>query len=272
MKQIEYNFWKYSSKDTPLDIITVGETFCDKDYKIRRSDSDLHSFEYILDGKGYLDINGQHLVPQKNDIFLLTEKSSHCYYADKDEPWHKIYIIFRGRMADELIKCYLPENVHLFKNCDIEYIFKSILKIAANPLFTYPQKVDLITLELIKIFSYLRNRNAVMNTDLADEIKQKLDYYIDKPFNMDILCKDLNYSKNHIINIFKSKYKMTPYAYYNKKRTDAAKYYLRNTQLSIKSIAQTLAYTDTHYFSNCFKKETGLTPVEYRNEINISEN
>lgn len=65
---------------------------------------------------------------------------------------------------------------------------------------------------------------------------------------------------------------MTPYAYYNKKRTDAAKYYLRNTQLSIKSIAQTLAYTDTHYFSNCFKKETGLTPVEYRNEINISEN
>ena len=265
MKQIEYDFWKYSSKDTPLDVITVGETFCDKDYKISRSESDLHAFEFILDGKGCLDINGQHLTPKKNDIFLLTEGSNHCYYADKNDPWHKIYIIFRGRMANEFIKCYLPENTYLYKDCDIEYIFREILKIASNALFTYPQKVDIITLELVKIFSYLRNRNHLMNTDTASEIKQKLDYYIDKPFNMDILCSDMNYSKNHIINVFKSKYKITPYTYYNQKRTEAAKYYLKNTQLNLKSIAQILCYTDTNYFSNCFKKETGLTPTQYRN-------
>lgn len=269
MKQIEYDFWKYSSKNTPLDVITVGETFCDKDYKIRRSESDLHAFEFILDGKGCLDINGQHLTPQKNDIFLLTEGSNHCYYADKLEPWHKIFIIFRGRMADELIKCYLPENTYLFKDCDTEFIFRTIFKIAGNSNFAYQQKVDLITLELVKIFSYLNNRNTVLNSDLADEIKLKLDYYIDKPFSMDILCKEINYSKNHIINVFKRKYKMTPYNYYNKKRTEAAKYYLKNTQISIKTIAQTLSYTDTHYFSNCFKKETGLTPAQYRYKSEI---
>lgn len=268
MRQIEYDFWKYSSKDTPLDIITVGETFCDKHYKISRADSDLHAFEFILDGKGVLDINGQHLVPEKKDIFLLTEGSKHCYYADKYEPWHKIFIIFRGRMANELINCYLPNDIYLFKNCNTEYIFKAILKIAANPHFTYLQKDDMITLELVKIFTYLKNRNNILNTDLADEIKKKLDYYIDKPFNMDILCKDMNYSKNHLINVFKSKYNVTPYVYYGKKRIDAAKYYLRNTQLSIKSIAQMLSYSDSNYLSNCFKKETGLTPLEYRLGMN----
>lgn len=75
--------------------------------------------------------------------------------------------------------------------------------------------------------------------------------------------------QNHIINVFKNKYKMTPYSYYNKKRTEAAKYYLKNTQINIKSIAQTLSYTDTHYFSNCFKKETGLTPAQYRYKSEI---
>lgn len=267
MKQIEYDFWKYSSAETPLDVITVGETFCDENYRIRRSNSDLHAFEFILDGKGFLNINGQNLTPQKNDIFLLTEGSNHCYYADSFEPWHKIYIIFRGKMADNLIKYYLPENVFLFKNCDTEYIFKTILKIAASPLFTYQQKADMITLELVKIFSYLRNRNSLLHSDLAEEIKQKLDYYVDKPFNIDVLCKEMNYSKNHIINVFKNKYKLTPYSYYNKKRAEAAKFYLKNTQLSIKGIAETLSYTDTHYFSNCFKKETGFTPAQYRKKF-----
>lgn len=267
MKQIEYDFWKYSSNDTPLDVITVGETYCDKDYKIKRSDSDLHSFEFILGGKGCLDINGQHLIPQKNDIFLLTEGSNHCYYADKLDPWHKIFVIFRGKMADELIKCYLPENVFIFKNCDTEYVFKTILKIAGSTIFTYQQKADMITLELVKIFSYLRSRNVALNADLADKIRQKLDCFVDKKFNMEDLCKEMNYSKNHIINVFKSKYKITPYNYYCQKRIDAAKYYLKNTQMSVKCIAKTLSYTDTHYFSNCFKKETGLTPSQYRNII-----
>lgn len=268
MKQIEYDFWKYSSENAPLDVITVGETFCDKTYKIRRSNSDLHAFEFILNGKGCLDINGQHLIPEKKDIFLLTEGSQHYYYADANEPWHKIYIIFRGKMADALIQYYLPRNVYLFKDCDNECIFKTILNIAASSFFTYPQKVDMITLEIVKIFSYLHNRNTVMNTDLADKIRQKLDYYIDKPFNMDILCKDMNYSKNHIINVFKRKYRMTPYTYYNKKRIEAAKYYLKNTQLNSKCIAETLCYTDSNYFANCFKKETNLTPVQYRHEMN----
>lgn len=59
-------------------------------------------------------------------------------------------------MADELIKCYLPESTYLFKDCDTEYIFRTIFKIAGNSNFTYQQKVDLITLELVKIFSYLK--------------------------------------------------------------------------------------------------------------------
>lgn len=268
MNQIEYDFWKYSSENTPLDIITVGESFCDATYKIERANSDLHAFEFIIDGKGILEINGQHLTPEANDIFLLTEGSQHCYYADGAQPWHKIFIIFRGKIANELIKCYLPENVYLFQNCDMKHIFITILHIAASAELTYPQKVDRITPQLVKIFSYLRNRTMLLQADLADEIKEKLDYFIDKPFNMDALCREMNYSKNHLINAFKSKFKMTPYVYYNAKRIEAAKYYLRNTALSVKNIAGLLQYTDAHYFSNCFKKETGMTPLQYRKNIN----
>ena len=247
----------------------VGETFCDKHYRIKRSVSDLHAFEFILDGKGVLDINGQHLIPQKNDIFLLTEGSRHCYYADAKDPWHKIYVVFRGKMANALISSYLPKNTYLFRNCAAEPVFQTILQVAASSVLSYPQKVDMITLELIRLFSYLRNQTVSLRADLADRIRQKLNDYIDKPFTMDVLCSEMHYSKNHIINVFRKKYKMTPYVYYNKKRIEAAKYYLKNTQCSSAGIAQVLHYTDAHYFANCFKKETGLTPARYRQEAGL---
>lgn len=266
MKQTEYNFWKYSNEEAPLDIIMVGESFCDKDYRISRAESDLHALEFIIDGTGTLEINGQCLTPEANDIFLLTEGSRHCYYADKKKPWHKIFVVFRGRMANELIKCYLPEDTYLFRDCQVSDNFYSILKTAGNLSLPYGQKVELITIELIKIFSHIRNKSTALTKTLSDIIKEKLDYYVDKPFSMDILCSSMCYSKNHIINVFKEKYGISPYVYYNQRRIEAAKYYLRNTQISIKELASILNYTDTNYFSNCFKKATSKTPIQYRKE------
>ena len=40
---------------------------------------------------------------------------------------------------------------------------------------------------------------------------------------------------------------------------------LANTDLSISDIAMRLGFSDAHYFSYTFKKETGSTPRQYRN-------
>jgi YesN/AraC family two-component response regulator len=43
-----------------------------------------------------------------------------------------------------------------------------------------------------------------------------------------------------------------------------AKSLLQNTSLSAKEIAFRLGFSDEHYFSNFFKKRTGMRPVEYK--------
>lgn len=64
------NFTALNNESDPLKIDIVGETYCDKTFKIERASSDLNALEFIIDGKGTLDIDGQHLVPEKNDIFF----------------------------------------------------------------------------------------------------------------------------------------------------------------------------------------------------------
>ena len=47
----------------------------------------------------------------------------------------------------------------------------------------------------------------------------------------------------------------------------SAKRMLVHTDLDINQIAEELGYDDTSYFSRMFKKETGLTPSEFRENL-----
>ncbi|WP_258525499.1 helix-turn-helix domain-containing protein [Paenibacillus sp. YN15] len=42
---------------------------------------------------------------------------------------------------------------------------------------------------------------------------------------------------------------------------------LRTCSYSVSNIAESVGYTDNYYFSRFFKKQTGLSPTEYRNHV-----
>lgn len=258
------NFSALYDENEPLKIDIVGETYCDKTFRIERNISDLNALEFIIEGKGTLDIDNQHLSPEKSDVFFLKKGKYHKYAADSKEPWHKFWIVFNGDFAESLIKCYLPEDVYLFKNCDaVKRYFEEIVDITRKDM-PYGIMVNKITISLMHIFIYIRNRVIMDNEDLPDVIRKNLDESIESPFNLDNLCKEVNYSKNYVIHVFKNKYKVTPYQYFLDKKIEAAKTYLIHTNLSVGNISNTLHYADQQYFSSSFKKATGCSPLEYR--------
>ncbi len=258
------NFTALNGESEPLKIEIVGETYCDKTFGIERANSDLNALEFIIDGKGTLDINGQHLEPEKNDIFLLKIGSRHHYKSDAANPWHKLWIVFTGDFADSLINYYLPKNVYLFKDCNaVKKHFEDIVEVSRQNM-PYNIMVNKITISLMHIFMYIRNRVLTENADLPDIIRKKLDESVESTFNLEKLCSDINYSKNYVINVFKNKYHITPYQYFLDKKMDAAKTYLTHTNVSVGNIAKTLHYADQQYFSSSFKKTVGCSPLEYR--------
>lgn len=258
------NFAALNNASDPLKIDIVGETYCDKTFKIERACSDLNALEFIIDGKGNLDIDGQHLLPEKNDIFFLKVGSNHKYKSDGNNSWHKLWIVFTGDFAESLINCYLPEDTYLFRGCEaVKKYFEEIVEISRQDI-PYDLMVNKITINLMHIFMYIRNRILTENADLPDIIRKKLDECVESYFNLDKLCESMNYSKNYIINVFKGKYNITPYQYYLDKKIDAAKTYLTHTNVSIGTISKTLHYADQQYFSSSFKKAVGCSPLEYR--------
>ena len=72
-------------------------------------------------------------------------------------------------------------------------------------------------------------------------------------------CRD-----SYISHLFKKHCGKSIRAYTNDLRISEAKKLLKNTGLSIKEISERTGFFDSNYFSNSFKKETGVSPKEYR--------
>lgn len=257
------NFYALAGEDDPVKVLLVGETYCDRNFRIEREESDLMALEYIIDGNGELNINGQRLEPERGDVFFLKRGSRHSYSTDNSTPWHKYWIVFDGSVARAMADSYLPKDTYLFKNCSVKSHFERIFQLSKT-VTEYSKLTDAVALELLHIFMYIRNRTAYDDGGVARSIRRELDASVEKPFNLDRLCQSVNYSKNYIINVFKEEYGVTPYRYFLEKKTDAAKIYLMHTNLSVGDIAKKLNYADLQYFSTSFKKATGCSPLEFR--------
>ncbi|MFK7000164.1 helix-turn-helix domain-containing protein [Flavobacterium oreochromis] len=66
-------------------------------------------------------------------------------------------------------------------------------------------------------------------------------------------------------NLFKKHIDKTPLEIINNRRLLEAKRLLNYTHLPIQEIADELSFNDIQSFSNFFKKQTNLSPTEFRN-------
>jgi AraC-like DNA-binding protein len=46
---------------------------------------------------------------------------------------------------------------------------------------------------------------------------------------------------------------------------------IRKSKMTFSEIAYAVGFTDPKYFTKCFKKQTGLTPSEYRSQESVVE-
>ena len=70
----------------------------------------------------------------------------------------------------------------------------------------------------------------------------------------------------YLRRLFKKQFDAAPAAFVIRERMNLAKELLENEDLSITEVALQTGYRDPLYFSRLFKKQTGLTPSEYRKQ------
>jgi YesN/AraC family two-component response regulator len=125
--------------------------------------------------------------------------------------------------------------------------------------------------QLDNVIEYLKTQPTEKNNHHLNGIPDAIvcvKEYIENNYcdyiNLDDIISDCGYSKYHISRLFKNYMDCTIMEYLLKQRINEAKNLLKNTQQTIKEIAMSIGYSDPNYFSLIFKKEMGISPIQYR--------
>ncbi|WP_088816421.1 MULTISPECIES: AraC family transcriptional regulator [Listeria] len=88
---------------------------------------------------------------------------------------------------------------------------------------------------------------------------------------LDDICQAFFFSKTYLKTIFKKETGYTVMNFFKMLKMEEAKKCIRENNHTFTQIAQKLGFDSVHYFSNSFKKQTGLSPSEYARSIQALE-
>jgi AraC-like DNA-binding protein/DNA-binding response OmpR family regulator len=80
------------------------------------------------------------------------------------------------------------------------------------------------------------------------------------------IAKAIGVSENYFTRLFSQELGLSPWDYLNRFRVNQAKELFRRTQGSVQQIANQVGFKDPKYFSRVFRKLTGLSPSEFREQ------
>ena len=93
------------------------------------------------------------------------------------------------------------------------------------------------------------------NLGLAHRIADYIDNADCHDICLDMICDHFHFSKNHIINIFRGEFGMTPVKYINRQKLAKAKYLLEVTSDTTESIAQSCGFFDASHLRRALNKK-----------------
>ena len=262
----------------PFYLEMAGISYCDGTYRMKRQDSAETVIEYVVEGRGYLNVNGENYAATAGDVYILRKKTTHTYWSDARYPWVKIFFNIRGSLAERILDEYQLGGTGrvVLGAVGLEQDFRDMLESLMDSTVGQTERFDKATVDFLQIIIKLTNmqRAAGMHKDdlmsVEKEMNTLIEYITMNPRRIvsnQELADAIFRSKDYVIKRFFANFGVTPYDYQIQQKIFSAKNMLANMNLSVKEIADSLGYDDQHYFSYMFKKRCGMSPTQYRKKI-----
>ena len=232
---------------------------------------------YITKGSGYF--SSQSCKMQKinaGTMILLFPGEWHTYYPNYQTGWSHYWIGFCGPEVDSwMTNEYCSKESPVFKvgiNDEIVSLFRKAIDVANEEPTLYQRVLSGLVTYLVALMCSIDKNLQVEN----DDFSSKIDYacvlmkeLIDQPVSMQEIAKKAGMGYSLFRKLFKEQKNYAPVQYFQNLKIQKAIELLTTTTIPVKEIAYRLDFESPAYFSARFKKQTGKSPIEYREEFRI---
>lgn len=267
-----------------------------------------HKLFHIENGCCKIKINNKEYILNKGDTFYIPANTPYIRSPLNDELCEIFSICFNlNPIKEEVLNsknivsfaanqnfleelnfqnklCFLLPNI-IFEDFNKKAIEKQILKLKSVFNITQPFNLQATSFALCNLlteisnisYSNIINKPEILSTqEYPEPLKKAITYIKDhysEPIRLDDLCKASFISKQMIIRYFNKHLGKSPLVYITEYKIDLIKSLLiSSNDVSIKEICVIFGFDDQCYFSRIFKKYTGKSPKEYRDQFRPSDN
>lgn len=227
---------------------------------------DIYALHYIVSGKGILETRDTAFPLKAGESFIIFPHTEVYYYPDKHDPWEYVWIEFKGDEAQRLVALagLEPEKPVVSESPDnLEPYFHIIENTNAKP-FDKIRSDAKLRLLLSYYMEYYPKEASIRQNDYVETAKEYIENnYWKTSITVSDIVNVVNIERSYLFRLFKDATGMSVSNYLTVCRIQRACELLKSSNLSIKSIACSVGYSDPMYFSKVFKKATSYPPSEY---------
>jgi AraC-like DNA-binding protein len=233
---------------------------------------------YITNGNGVFTFgnNKQSELISEGKMFFLMPGVWHTYQPLENSGWKEYWIGFKGTIIEKIVtEGFFLNRLPVFNigfNERIIDLYLKAIEIANEERAGYQQALAGIVMHIIGLMYYRDKTRGFENEDLISKINKAkviMRESVYKNIFAEDIAKTLNISYSGFRRAFKEFTGTSPSKYMMELKLNEAKLLLSTSFQSVKNISYSLNFENPEYFSVFFKKRTGITPVEYRNAVEI---
>lgn len=226
---------------------------------------------FITDGHGRFRTQYQEFPVAIHDLIVVNANVLHTELSQLDSPLEYIVLGVEGLEAMGGTGGYLMLHLHSgwreLRNC-----LDMMLREAQEEQPGYEE----ICRHLLGVVLALLGRQGGLSLEAepADPsgsrecglVRRYIDNHFKENLNLDQLAQLAHVNKYHLAHVFRREFGTSPINYLISRRIEESRFLLRETDHTLSLISQMLGFSSPSYFSQCFRRVEGISPMEYRRQ------
>lgn len=221
------------------------------------------TFYYKLSGSVLYTVNGEEYTLYSGDILFVPQLSTYIVREIEEGEYISLHV-----NCDDFIELS-PKKFSL--HSEVSSLFTELHRLWITEKTESIFECYSLTYKLFAQIKHHENIGYATKSKynlILPSIKYMEDHLFDSNLNVTSLGLYSKISYIYFYKIFKEIFKTTPINYIKEKRIAYAKNLFKTDEIcSVSKAAEMVGYTDPFYFSRLFKKQTGISPKEYIQQL-----
>ena len=234
---------------------------------------------YIASGKAHFYFNGTEEIVSAGNMVIYRPKEEQRYYYYGVDHTEVYWVHFTGNDVKNILRKYgISDDMHVI-HTGTSLIYKQLFQQMIQELKLCKEDYEELLVHhlkhlLILIHRIINAKPRGKNHLLMEEMDSAVRYFhknYNQPINIEEFAASQHMSVSWFIRNFKEYTNSTPAQYLLSLRISNAQTLLETTSYNVTEIADIVGYDNPLYFSRIFKKQSGMSPSEFRKHLQSDE-